>query len=57
MTFAEEYERVAAMGGFEPPVFPVGPHPFSLVEGNRYCGVCGGGIMHHAHEVQEVPAK
>jgi len=45
----EDFAQVAELGGFDPPVIPISPHPFSLVEGNRYCGVCGGGIMHYIH--------
>ena len=47
-----DQERVESLGGFDPPLFFIDPHPFELVEGNRYCGRCGGGIMHPVHEAQ-----
>jgi hypothetical protein len=30
------------------------PHPFYVVEGNCFCGECGGGILHPVHQT---PAK
>ena len=51
MSRLEDFARVAELGGFDPPLIPISPHPFSVVEGNRYCGVCGGGIMHYIHAI------
>jgi hypothetical protein len=46
-------ERVEALGGSDPPVVACGAHPFIPVEGNRYCGRCGGGILHPVHVTQD----
>jgi hypothetical protein len=42
---------------FDPPVFPVEPHPFRYVLDNRYCGRCGGGILHEVHLLHEMAAS
>lgn len=36
-------------GGYDPPILPVEPHPFSAVEGIPCCAECGGGILHEVH--------
>ena len=55
--FLEAFAHVAAVGGFDPPLIPISPHPFYAVEGNRYCGVCGGGMMHSIHATSSQGAR
>ena len=42
---------------YDPPVFPVELHPFRYVLDNRYCGRCGGGILHEVHLLHEMAAS
>jgi hypothetical protein len=50
-------KEVAELGGFDPPLIPISPHPFSVVEGKKYCGVCGGGMMHSIHATSSQGAR
>ena len=51
---------VRAMGpdAYDPPVMPMAAHPFfsdPLFPDSRFCGLCGGGLLHrvHAADLQE----
>jgi hypothetical protein len=37
-------------GAIADPIVPCPVHPFALVEGNHFCGMCGGGILNPIHE-------
>ena len=47
--------RALGPDAYDPPVMPCEPHPFVSIADNRYCGRCGGGLLHavHALDAQE----
>jgi hypothetical protein len=42
-------EREGALDCFAPPMKTAPQHDFAAVEGNRFCGKCGGGSLHPIH--------
>ena len=55
-----ENDRIARSLGpdaYDPPVAPCESHPFLCVEGNRYCGRCGAGLLHEVHLLHEMAAS
>jgi len=53
----KELDAVLKLGGYAAPVKTAPIHPFLVVEGNRFCGTCGGGILHPIHQTPPQPQE
>jgi hypothetical protein len=49
MSANDQFARSLGPDAYDSPVFPCESHPFFCVEGNPYCGRCGGGLLHEIH--------
>jgi hypothetical protein len=57
MSDSQEFDAVVKLHEYAAPVKLMEPHPFLLVKGNRFCGQCGGGILHPIHRLENLPKK
>lgn len=47
----DDIARSLGPSAFDAPLIEVEPHPFLYVLNNRYCGACGGGLLHEVHRL------
>ena len=50
---SRELDAAKKLGDYAGPIKLIDRHPFLVIEGNRFCGECGGGILHPIHRAAD----